>query len=281
VFSSAAKNYMLLAIHPIPSADQLTHIDSMISLKNQHVFVVGGSRGIGAGAATVAAKAGARVSITYRAEASAANAVLSAIKDAGSEGMAVQADVQNETELSEAFASAVKRFGSPRGVVISAGVFEHRTIEEMTLDFWNRVIGINLTGTMLSVKAAAKHMRAAKAGGSIVIYTSTAGQSGGGGGASAYCTSKAGQIIFMRSMAHELAADKIRVNCIAPAWTETDMAAPSFQKLGYENIRKAFPLGRIGKVDDVANATLFLLSNLAEFITGTTVTVDGGMAMRG
>ena len=68
---------------------------------------------------------------------------------------------------------------------------------------------------------------------------------------------------------------------IAPAWTETDMAAPSFQKLGYENVRKAFPLGRIGKVDDVANATLFLLSPLAEFITGTTVTVDGGMAMRG
>jgi 3-oxoacyl-[acyl-carrier protein] reductase len=175
----------------------------------------------------------------------------------------------------------VKKFGPPHGVVISAGVFEHRPIEEMTLDFWNRTIGINLTGTMLSVKAAAKHMRTAKAGGSIVIYTSTAGQSGGGGGASAYCTSKAGQIMFMRSMAHELAADKIRVNCIAPAWTETDMAAPSFQKLGYENVRKAFPLGRIGKVEDVANATLFLLSPLAEFITGTTVTVDGGMAMRG
>jgi NAD(P)-dependent dehydrogenase (short-subunit alcohol dehydrogenase family) len=253
----------------------------MITLKNEHVLVVGGSRGIGAGAAVVAARAGALVSITYRSESKAANAVVSAIQDAGSEGLALQADVQSEAELSAAVETAVKKFGPPHGVVISAGVFEHRPIEEMTLDFWNRTIGINLTGTMLSVKAAAKHMRAAKAGGSIVIYTSTAGQSGGGGGASAYCTSKAGQIMFMRSMAHELAADKIRVNCIAPAWTETDMAAPSFQKLGYENVRKAFPLGRIGKVEDVANATLFLLSPLAEFITGTTVTVDGGMAMRG
>lgn len=253
----------------------------MITLKNEHVLVVGGSRGIGAGAAVVAARAGALVSITYRSESKAANAVVSAIQDAGSEGLALQADVQSEAELTAAVETAVKKFGPPRGVVISAGVFEHRPIEEMTLDFWNRTIGINLTGTMLSVKAAAKHMRAAKAGGSIVIYTSTAGQSGGGGGASAYCTSKAGQIMFMRSMAHELAADKIRVNCIAPAWTETDMAAPSFQKLGYENVRKAFPLGRIGKVEDVANATLFLLSPLAEFITGTTVTVDGGMAMRG
>ena len=152
----------------------------------------------------------------------------------------------------------------------------------MSLDFWNRIIGINLTGTMLSVKATAKHMRAAKAGGSIVIYTSTAGQSGGGGGASAYCASKAAQIMFMRSMAHELAPQKIRVNCIAPAWTETDMAAPSLQKLGYENVRKAFPLGRVGKVEDVGQTRrCFLLSPLAEFITGTTVTVDGGMAMRG
>ncbi|MCW8133769.1 MAG: SDR family oxidoreductase, partial [Planctomycetota bacterium] len=128
---------------------------------------------------------------------------------------------------------------------------------------------------------AARQMRAAKQGGSIVIYTSTAGQSGGGGGAAAYCTSKAGQIIFMKSMAHELAADKIRVNCVAPAWTETEMAAASLERLGREKVAKGFPLGRIGQVQDIANATCFLLSDRAEFITGSTITVDGGMAMRG
>ena len=253
----------------------------MISLRGKHVLVVGGSRGIGAGAAKLAAEAGASVSITYRTNDAEANQIVSDIAKHEGQALALKADVQDETALNAAFGKAVERFGPPAGVVISAGVFEHMPIETMTLEFWNRTIGINLTGTFLSVKAAAKYMRPAKTGGSIVIYTSTAGQSGGGGGASAYSTSKAGQIIFMRSMAAELGADRIRVNCIAPAWTETDMAAASFKKLGYDNVKKGFPLGRIGQVKDVANATIFLLSDMAEFITGTTVTVDGGMAMRG
>ena len=85
----------------------------------------------------------------------------------------------------------------------------------------------------------------------------------------------------MRSMAKELAPDKIRVNCIAPAWTETDMAAPSLDALGRAEVAANFPLGRIGLPEDVAGATCFLLSDLAAFITGTTLTVDGGMDMRG
>jgi NAD(P)-dependent dehydrogenase (short-subunit alcohol dehydrogenase family) len=87
--------------------------------------------------------------------------------------------------------------------------------------------------------------------------------------------------MFMRSMAKELAPDRIRVNCIAPAWTETDMAAPSLEALGRENVIAGFPLGRIGLPQDIAGATCFLLSDLSEFITGSTVTVDGGMDMRG
>ena len=87
--------------------------------------------------------------------------------------------------------------------------------------------------------------------------------------------------MFMRSMAHELAPDRIRVNCIAPAWTETDMAAPSIEAIGREKVIRGFPLGRIGLPEDVAGATCFLLSDLAAFITGVTLTVDGGMDMRG
>ena len=87
--------------------------------------------------------------------------------------------------------------------------------------------------------------------------------------------------MFMRSMALELAPARIRVNCIAPAWTETDMAAPSLDVIGRDKVAAGFPLGRIGLPEDVANATCFLLSDSAEFITGSTITVDGGMDMRG
>jgi NAD(P)-dependent dehydrogenase (short-subunit alcohol dehydrogenase family) len=253
----------------------------MINLKNRHIFVVGGSRGIGAGSAKLAASAGARVSITYRAEQAAADEVIKAIRAAEGQGAAYKADVLNEKELSAAMDAAEKAFGPIHGLVVSAGVFEHMTIADMTVEFWNRVIGINLTGTMLSVKQGSQRMRTAKSGGSIVIYTSTAGQSGGGGGASAYCVSKAGQTMFMKCMAQELAGDKIRVNCIAPAWTETDMADKHLERLGRDKVAKSFPLGRIGQVGDIANATCFLLSDMAEFITGSTITVDGGIAMRG
>ncbi len=148
-----------------------------------------------------------------------------------------------EEEVNAAVAAAVERFGPPFGLVVSAGVFEHQVLAEATLEFWNRTIGINLTGTFLAVKAAAPYMRAAGAGGSIIIYTSTAGQSGGGGGGFAYATSKGAQIIFMKCMAYELAGDKIRVNCIAPAWTETDMAAASLDCAGSGAGGREFPAG--------------------------------------
>lgn len=141
-------------------------------------------------------------------------------------------------------------------------------------------MAINVKGTFLAVRAAVRHMRTAGRGGSIVIYTSTAGQRGSAE-YSAYATSKGAQIMFMRSMAKELAPARIRVNCVAPAWTETDLAAPSLEALGRENLAKDFPLGRIGRPEDVAGATCFLLSDLSAFITGSTITVDGGMDMRG
>jgi NAD(P)-dependent dehydrogenase (short-subunit alcohol dehydrogenase family) len=185
-----------------------------------------------------------------------------------------------EGDIDRAMDEAELRLGPIQGLVVSAGVFEPSPIEEMTLEFWNRTLAINLTGTFLAVRAAVWRLRAAGQGGSIVIYTSTAGQRGSAI-YSAYATSKGAQTLFMRSMALELAPDRIRVNCIAPAWTETDMAAPSLDALGREQVAAGFPLGRIGLPEDVAGATCYLLSDLAQFVTGTTLTVDGGMDMRG
>ena len=196
--------------------------------------------------------------------------------------MAIQADVSKDGAIDAAGDRAVKELGPLTGMVVSAGVFEGLPIEQMTVEFWDRVMAINVRGTFLAVRAAARHMRSAGApdGGSIVIYTSTAGQRGSAV-YSAYATSKGAQTMFMRSMAQELAPARIRVNCIAPAWTETDMAAPSLDVIGRDKVAAGFPLGRIGLPEDVANATCFLLSDGAEFITGSTITVDGGMDMRG
>lgn len=252
----------------------------MIDLAGRHIFIAGGSRGIGAAAARMAAKCGADVSVNYLRDARAAQAVVADVERIGRRAFAVQADISEEAATEKAVDAAVSALGPLRGMVISAGIFEGCPLEEMTLEFWDRTMAINLRGTFLTVRAAARHMRQARQGGSIVIYTSTAGQRGSNV-YSAYATSKGAQILFMRSMAKELAPDNIRVNCIAPAWTDTDMAAPSLDAAGRDEVAKNFPLGRIGLPDDVAGPTVFLLSDLSGFITGTTVTVDGGVDMRG
>lgn len=251
-----------------------------LDLTGRHVFVAGGSRGIGAAAAKLAAASSASVSLSYRNDRAAADRLVEQIQSVGGKALAVQAEISEAASIDAAVDEAVSRLGPLTGMVISAGIFEGCMLEAMTPEFWDRTMAINVRGTFLAVRAAARHMRASGKPGSIVIYTSTAGQRGSAE-YSAYATSKGAQIMFMRSMAKELAPDRIRVNCIAPAWTDTDMAAPSLDALGREDVAADFPLGRIGVPDDVAGATCFLLSDLSAFITGSTITVDGGMDMRG
>ncbi len=252
-----------------------------ITFEGKHIFIAGGSRGIGAASAKMLASAGAKVSLTYQNSPEKAQEIVATITSNGGQAQAFHMVMEEENSVTDAIAQAVGSFGNLHGLVVSAGIFEHCLIQDMTPAFWERTMSINLAGTVWCVKAAAKHMRAQGEGGAIVIYASTAGQAGGGGGASAYAVSKAGQIMFARCMAHELGRDQIRVNTIAPAWTETDMAAVHLDRLGRENVAPRFPLGRIGQPDDVASATCYLLSDLAQFVTGTVHTVDGGMAMRG
>jgi len=252
----------------------------MINLSGQRIFIAGGSRGIGRAAALMAAQAGADVALTYRADADAARAIAREIEALGRRACVIAADVVEPGEITAAVDAAARTLGGLDGLVVSAGIFEGSPIGEMTLEFWNRTMTINLTGTFLAVKAAVPHFRRQASGGSIVIYTSTAGQRGSAV-YSAYATSKAGQIMFMRSMALELAADRIRVNCVAPAWTDTDMARGPVDAIGRDKVIAGFPLGRIGQPADVAGATVYLLSDLARFVTGMTLTVDGGKDMRG
>lgn len=252
----------------------------MIDLSSQHVFVAGGSRGIGRATALLAARAGAAVSVNYLRDETAANAAVREIESAGGRAVAVQADIAEDGQAERAVGEATQRLGPLSGLVVSASVFEPSPIAEMTTAFWDRVMAINVRGTFLSVQAGVRALRQAGRGGSVVIYTSTAGQRGSDI-YSAYATSKGAQLMFMRSMAKELAPERIRVNCVAPGWTETDMSSATIDALGRADIVASIPLGRIGRPEDPAGAACFLLSPLAEFVTGSTITVDGGFDMRG
>ena len=253
----------------------------MINLSGRHVVVVGGSRGIGAAAARMAGAAGAAVTVTYRRKADSAFEVVQEIEQKGGRAAAVALDASDEAAVARVFDEAVGTLGPMNGLVVSAGIYAESwlSIDAMTSAMWDQVMAVNTRGTFVAVKEAARHMREA-GGGSIVIYTSTAGQSGAGGN-SAYASSKGAQILFMRSAADELAGDRIRVNCIAPAWTETETATALIDSFGRDEIVARCPLGRTGVPEDVAGPTCFLLSDLASYITGSTLTVDGGQAMRG
>lgn len=251
----------------------------MINLKRKHILVCGGSRGIGAATSKIAASVGAKVSINFLSNILAAKNIVEEIKSKGGIAEAFQADISKDAEAHTLIKKATDQFGDINGIVIAAGIFEGELLENMSGEFWDRVLQVNLKSTFLAVKAAQPSMIKA-GGGSIVIYASTAGQRGSDT-FSAYATSKAGQIIFMKSMAKELAKYKIRSNCVAPGWTETDMATDKINEFGREQIIKSIPLGRIGLPEDSANAAVYLLSDLAQFITGSTITVDGGFDMRG
>lgn len=251
----------------------------MIDLRGQHVFVAGGGRGIGRATAIMAARAGAAVSVNYVRDAAAASETVATIQTNGGRALAVGADITLEGAAEVAMKQAVAQLGPLSGLVVSAGIFEGEPLDRMSLEFWQRTLSINLTGTFLAVQAAAPHLRQ-NGGGSMVIIASTAGQRGSDV-FSAYATSKGGQLLFMRSMAKELAPDKIRVNCVAPGWTETDMSREALDAQGREAVSQTIPLGRIGLPDDSAAPACFLLSDLAQFITGSTITVDGGFDMRG
>jgi NAD(P)-dependent dehydrogenase (short-subunit alcohol dehydrogenase family) len=227
----------------------------------------------------MAAQAGADISVHYAKDETAASEVVKQVQALGRKATAVCADVSDEKAVNTATQKAVETIGPLTGLVVSAGIFEPAPIAEMTPEFWDRMLDTNLKGTYLAIRAAAPSLRARKRG-SIVVLTSTAGQRGSAV-YSAYATSKGGQIMFMRSMAQELAPDRIRVNCVAPGWTLTDMSRDTMTKIGMEGIIEKAPLGRVGKPEDVAAACCFLLSDIAEFITGSTITVDGGMDMRG
>lgn len=247
-----------------------------LSLEGKTCLVTGGSRGIGRAIALKLAEFGADVAITYARSADAANEVKAAIESKGRNAKAIQADAVDFSEAEKVINEIVADWGKIDVLVNNAGITKDNLILRMSEEQWDDVITTNLKSIFNYSKVSARPMMKNR-GGSIINISSVVGISGNAG-QSNYSASKAGIIGFTKSYAKELASRNIRANVIAPGYITTDMTGSLDEKV-LEGIKEATPLGRAGNADEIADAVVFLASDMSSYITGETIRVDGGMAM--
>jgi glucose 1-dehydrogenase len=257
-------------------------------LQNQVAIITGASSGIGTGAANALAAAGATVVVNHPVAATkdAAEMVLAAIKAAGGEGITFQCDVSREEEVEKMFAETIARFGTIDILVNNAGLQRDAAFEEMTLEQWNTVLSVNLTGQFLCARAAVREFlrrgvvpQKSKAAGKIICMSSVHEVIPWAGHAN-YAASKGGIMLMMKSIAQEFAPRKIRVNSIAPGAIKTPInhdawATPQAE----EKLLQLIPYQRVGVVEDIAAAAVWLASDDSDYVNGTTLFVDGGMTL--
>jgi 3-oxoacyl-[acyl-carrier protein] reductase len=244
------------------------------ALAHQKVFVTGGSRGIGASIVRTLAERGAQVAFTFSSREDAAKKLLSELP--GSGHFCVQMNTADEASVEAAISQTLEKFGSIDGVVNNAGITKDTLLLRMKAEDFDSVIQTNLRGTFLVTKAFLKSMIKARKG-SIVNITSVIGQTGNAGQAN-YAASKAGIEAFSRSVALEVASRGIRINCIAPGFIGTEMTdvLSEDQK---KAILSQIPMERIADPSEIATVVSFLLSDDSKYITGHTLSVNGGMFM--
>jgi 3-oxoacyl-[acyl-carrier protein] reductase len=241
-------------------------------LVGRRIVVTGSSRGIGAGIASWLAAEGAQVVVTYSSNEAAAQEVVISLK--GSGHLCLPLNVSDEASV-DAFFTKVLETGGLHGLVNNAGIEKDQLILRMKTEEFDAVIGTNLRGSFLCARAAIKMMFKAKVAGSIVNITSVIGEMGNPG-QSNYAASKAGVEGLSKSLAKEVASRGIRINCVAPGFIDTDMT----RKMNEDQkakILSGVPLGQMGQTSDIAAATAFLLSDEARYITGQTLSVNGGL----
>ncbi len=246
----------------------------MTELKGMKVLVTGSSRGIGQGVARYLADRGARVAITYSSSAEAAQETFKSLPGEGH--LIFPLKVQEASSVDEAFGKITSDWGGLDGLVNNAGITRDQLLLRMKPEDFQDVVNTNLMGTFLCTKAAVKIMLKQKRG-SIVSVTSVIGQMGNAG-QSNYAASKAGIEAFSKSVAQEVASRGIRVNCIAPGYIATEMTG-GLTDAQKESILSNVPLRLLGEVDDVAAAVGYLLSEQTRYITGQTISVNGGLYM--
>ncbi|MGV3704440.1 MAG: SDR family oxidoreductase [Arcticibacter sp.] len=250
------------------------------------VLVTGASSGIGQGIAIGFGQLGARVIVNYHSDKEGAQYTLNKITASGGEGFIHQADVSSEDEVQAMYAKAVDAYGPLDVLINNAGIQKDSSFSNMSLDEWNAVIKTNLTGQFLCAREAIRLFEQKpdvgdndKSKGNIIFISSVHDVIPWAGHVN-YASSKGGISMLMKSLALEVAQKKIRVNCISPGAIATDINDDVWKdKEKMAELLKLIPYKRIGQPEDIAKAAIWLASDESDYVTGTTIYVDGGMTL--
>ncbi|HIK09657.1 MAG TPA: SDR family oxidoreductase [Oscillatoriaceae cyanobacterium M33_DOE_052] len=257
-----------------------------ISLQGQVALVTGASSGIGTGVAKALGDAGATVVVNYSRSAKGAEATVAEIKAAGGEAIAIQADVSQEDQVIRMFQQIFDTYGTIDILINNAGLQKDSPFPDMTLEDWNTVIGINLTGQFLCAREAVKEfirrgvvLERSCAAGKIICISSVHEVIPWAGHCN-YAASKGGVMLLMKSMAQELAPYKIRINSIGPGAIKTPINRNAWETAEAEaKLLRLIPYNRVGEAEDIGKATVWLASDESDYVHGVTLFVDGGMTL--
>ncbi|SFE39730.1 3-oxoacyl-[acyl-carrier-protein] reductase [Alteribacillus iranensis] len=245
-------------------------------LNGKSALVTGASRGIGRAIALELADSGANVAINYAGSAQKAEEVAAACRDRGVKAITIKANVALESEVKAMVKEVIEEFGRIDILVNNAGVTKDNLVMRLKEEDWDSVLDINLKGVFFCAKAAARPMMKQREG-KIINISSVVGKVGNAGQAN-YTAAKAGVLGLTKTLAKEFASRNIQVNAVAPGFIATDMTE-ELEEDSKKALLNQIPLGNLGEPDDVARAVRFLASEDAKYITGQTLSVDGGMTM--
>ncbi len=255
-------------------------------LKGQKAIVTGANSGIGKAIAIALGHAGAEVVVNYRDGEDAAVAVVKEIAQGGSRALAIRADVSREAEVKDLFRSAIEQLGPVDILINNAGLQRDAPFEDLTLDQWNAVIGVNLTGQFLCAREAVREFKrrgvvpeVSRAAGKIICISSVHEVIPWAGHVN-YAASKGGVMLMMKSLAQEVARHRIRVNSIAPGAVRTPINREAWSTPeALDALLRLIPYKRIGEPEDIARAAVWLASDEADYVNGISLFVDGGMTL--
>ncbi len=239
---------------------------------NRRVAIIfGGARGIGAAVARRLAADGAKVALTYVSAPDKAAETVTAIEAAGGEGLAIHADSADPAAIRAAVAAAVDRFGRLDLVVVNAGIFRRGSVETFPLEDLDLMLNTNVRGVFLAIQAAAPHL---SEGGRVITIGSNTAVRTSFPGSSVYSMTKAAVAVMVKGIAIDLAPRGITVNNVQPGPTETDMTAGVLDML-----KPLIPVGRVGQPREIAGLVAYLASEESGYMTGASLTIDGGMSL--